>query len=86
MGEKVLFEFRIEETDDGYSYVFNHDKETFGDSGPFFMKRFFSPLKMGPSRRFRKFHKIARRRMRRRLDFFERVYGELYGPEDIDEE
>jgi hypothetical protein len=86
MSEKVLFEFRVEETDDGYNYVFNHDKETFGDSGPDFMKRFFSASKVGPRRRFRKFRKHAKRRMRRRLDFFEKVYDEFYGPEEVDEE
>lgn len=86
MSEKVLFEFKAEETDDGYTYVFKHDKETFGDAGPSFLKRFFGSSSRGPSRRFGKFRRMARRRMRRRLDFFENVYDELYGPEDEDEE
>ena len=86
MSEKVLFEFRVEETEDGYNYVVNHDKETFGESGPYFLRRFFSPMKKGSRKRFRKFRKVARRRMRRRLDYFERVYDELYGPEAEEEE
>ena len=86
MSEKVIFEVRVEETEDGYNYVFKHDKETFGESGPDFMKRFFPVSGLGPGKKFRKFRKRAKRRMRRRLDFFEKVYDELYGKEDADEE
>jgi hypothetical protein len=82
MSEKVIFEARVEETDDGYNYVFKHDKETFGESAPAFMKRFFPFSGKGPWAGMRKFRRLARRRMRRRLDFFERVYDELYGLEE----
>lgn len=85
MSEKVIFEFRVEENEDGYSYVFNHDKEAFGDLGPSFMKRFFTSSTKGASKRLRKFRKLAKRRMRRRLDFFEQAYDELYGHEDEEE-
>ena len=85
MNEKVIFEFRVEENEDGYNYVFKHDKETFGDSGPSFMKRFFPSSTMGASKRLRKFRKLAKRQMRRRLDFFEQVYDEFYGHEDEEE-
>lgn len=86
MSEKVIFEFRVEEDEDGYDYVFKHDKETFGESGPAFMKRFLSFSGKGPGKRVRKFRTLAKRRMRRRLDFFEKVFDELYGQEDDDEE
>jgi len=86
MSEKVIFEFRVEETEDGFTYVFNHDKETFGEQGPAFMKRFFSASAKGPGKRVRKFRKLAKRRMRKRLDFFEKVYSELYDQEDADED
>ena len=86
MSEKVIFEFRVEETEDGFNYVFNHDKETFGEAGPAFMKRFIQSSGEGPGKRIRKFRKLAKRRMRKRLDFFEKVYGELYGQEDVDED
>lgn len=86
MSEKVIFEFRVEESEDGFNYVFKHDKETFGEAGPSFMKRFFPSFTMEPSNKLQKFHKIAKRRMRRRLDFFEKVYDELYSQEDEEEE
>jgi hypothetical protein len=85
MSEKVLFEFRVEETDDGYNYVFKHDKETFGEAGPAFIKRFFSPSGESPRKGIYRFGKLAQRRMRRRLDFFEKVYDELYSDEIEDE-
>lgn len=85
MSEKVIFEFRVEENEDGYSYVFNHDKEAFGEWGPSFMKRFFPSSTKGASKRLRKFRKIAERRMRHRRDFFEKVYDELYGQEEEEE-
>ena len=86
MSEKVIFEFRVEETEDGFNYVVNHDKETFGEAGPAFMKRFLPFSSHGPSKRLKKYRKFAKRRMRKRLDFFEKVYGELYGQEDADED
>ena len=86
MSEKVIFEFRVEETEDGFNYVFNHDKETFGEAGPAFMKRFLSASAEGPGKKVRKFRKLAKRRMRKRLDFFEKAYKELYEQEGAEED
>ena len=86
MSEKVIFEFRVEENEDGYNYVFKHDKETFGESGPAFIKRFFLTSAQGPGKKMQKVRKFAKRRMRKRLDFLEKVYDEFYSQEDVDEE
>ena len=82
MSEKVLFEFRAEENDDGYTFVVKHDKETFPSWGPSIIKRFLPSCKEDAMERLRKHRKLSRRRMRRTLDFYETMYGELYGPQN----
>ena len=86
MSEKVLFEFRVEENEDGYSYVLEHDKEAFAEGCPSIMKYFLDSTAKKESRWMRIHRKRSKRRMRRRLDFFEKVYDEFYGHEDEDEE
>jgi len=78
MSEKVLFEFRVEEDEDGYTVVFKHDKETFPGWYPAIRKR-FSERAMKYNR---KHHMLSKRRMRRRLDFYEGMYEDIYGPQE----
>ena len=80
MSEKVLFEFRAEENEDGYSVVVKHDKEALSDWCPPFSGRFFQSLRKDVKRRMRRHRGLSKRRMRRGLNFYERMYEELYGP------
>ena len=86
MSEKVLFEFRAEENEEGYTFVIKHDKEAYSAWCPPFMKKSFSSLKKDMRRHFREHHRYLRRRMRRRLKFYERMYEDLYGPWEESEE
>ncbi|OGO18370.1 MAG: hypothetical protein A2Z14_15485 [Chloroflexi bacterium RBG_16_48_8] len=86
MSEKVLFEFRAEEDEDGYTFVVKHDKEAIPAWCPAIKNRSFPSLKEGAMKRFRKYRTLSKRRMRRRLNFFERMYEELYGPREKSEE
>ena len=82
MSEKVIFEFRVDEKEDGYTYVFKHDKEALGEWGPSLMQRFLPSFAKGVGKRLEIHRNLSKRRMRRRLDFFEKVYEELYSQED----
>jgi hypothetical protein len=86
MSEKVLFEFRTEENEDGYIFEVKHDKEAFPCWSPSLRKGFFPRVRREMRRRLRKHRRSAKRRMRRNLDFYERVYEELYGPVEEGEE
>ena len=82
MSEKVLFEFRAEENEDGYSVIVKHDKEALSDWCPAIRGRFFQSLKKDLRKRMRSYRMFSKRRMRRGLNFYERMYEELYGSED----
>ncbi len=80
MSEKVLFEFRAEEDEDGYSFIVTHDKEAFPAWCPFIGDRFFPSFKESKEKRLHKYHRFSKRWMRRRLALYERMYEDLYGP------
>ena len=82
MSEKVLFEFRAEENEDGYSVIVKHDKEALSDWCPPIRGHFFRSLKNDLMKGMRRHRRLSKRRMRRGLDFYERMYEELYGSED----
>ena len=86
MEEKVLFEFRVEETEDGYTFAVRHDKEAFPHWCPPIKRGSFSRSRRGMMRHLRRHRKSAKRWMRRNLDFYERMYEELYGPLEEDQE
>lgn len=85
MGEKILLEFRVEENEDGYTFEVKHDKEMFPFWFPSFKRSSFSRSRREIMRRLRKHRKFAKRRMRRNLDFYERMYEELYSPAEKDQ-
>jgi hypothetical protein len=82
MSEKVLFEFRAEETEEGYNYEFRRDREALEEWMPSFMKSFLAYSNKRYRKRMQKYHNVARRRMRRRLNFYEKMYDELYAEDD----
>jgi len=84
--EKVLFEFRSEENDDGYTFVVNHDKEAFPFRCPFIAGRSTSSFKADMVKRLRKYRRFSKQRMRRGLKFYERMYRDLYGAQEEDQE
>jgi hypothetical protein len=86
MSEKVLFEFRAEENEDGYTIFVKHDKEAFPAWCPSIGGRFFPFFKEDVVKRLHKYRKFSKRRMRRRLDLYERMYEDLYGPIEEGEE
>jgi hypothetical protein len=82
MSEKVLFEFRAEENEDGYSIIVKRDKEALSDWCPPIRGRFFQSLKNDLRKGMRRHRRLSKRRMRRGLNFYERMYEELYGSID----
>jgi hypothetical protein len=82
MSEKVLFEFRAEENEDGYNVIVKHDKEALSDWCPPIRGRFFQSLRKDVKKRMHRHRRLSKRRMRRGLNFYERMYGELYGSVD----
>jgi hypothetical protein len=82
MSEKVLLEFRAEEIEDGYSVFVKHDKEALSDWCPAIRSYFFQSLKKDLRKRMHNYRRFSKRRMRRGLNFYERMYEELYGSED----
>jgi hypothetical protein len=80
MSEKVLFEFRAEEKEDGYNVSVKHDKEALSDWCPAIRSRFFQSVKRGMTKRMRHYRRFSKRGMRRGLNFYERMYEDLYGP------
>jgi hypothetical protein len=81
MSEKVLFEIRVEEDKDGYNVVFNHDKDAIAEWCPSIRDRFNKRV----MRHFRKPHMLSRHQTRRRLDFYEGMYKDIYGNKEKDE-
>jgi hypothetical protein len=80
MSEKVLFEFRTEENEEGYSVVVKQDKEALSEWCPVTSGGFFQAFKKDAIKRIRMHRKFSKRRMRRGLNFYERMYEELYAP------
>ena len=83
--EKVLFEFRAEENEDGYTFEVKHDREAFPFMCPFTKGRSFSSIKADMAKHFRRYRRFSRQQMRRGLKFYERMYKDLYGDRDEDQ-
>lgn len=85
MTEKVLFEFRSEQSDQGIKYKVRQGEGDFKELKPrkphFFPPMFFCPLPWH-SRRLKE---RSRRRMRATLDFYEGMYADLYGEPEAGE-
>jgi hypothetical protein len=86
MSEKVLFEFRAEENEDGYTFAVKHDKDAFPFLFPFMRGRLSPAAREKMAKRWQRFHKFSKRRMRRKLNFYERMYEDLYSPQEEGEE
>jgi hypothetical protein len=84
--EKVLFAFRAEENEDGYTFIVNHDKEAFPFRCPFIAGHSYPSFKADMVKQLRKFRRFSKRRMRRRLKIYERMYRDLYGTQKEDQE
>lgn len=90
MTEKVLFEFRSEQSDQGTKYKVRRGEGDFKELKPhisgFFPPMLFCPMpwmvKPWHSRRLKE---KSRRRMRATLDFYEQMYADLYGEPETDE-
>jgi len=88
VAEKVIFEFRARREGDNYCYEIMHPEEGITVQTPAVKRSagktiphpFFHglPCRMAPKRTSRT-RKKSRKRMRDTLDFYERIYDELYG-------
>lgn len=91
MAEKVIFEFRARREGDDCVYEIRHPEEGITvqipavkrSAGKTIPHPFFHglPCMMVPKRTSRT-RKKSRKRMRDTLDFYERIYDELYGGEE----
>ncbi len=86
MAEKVIFEFRAEEGEDGYRFEFrNPDLDCMGLT-PFLMSCCqTAPMGglFGGRASSKHSRAKARRRMRNTLDFFQKMYDDLYGEDEV---
>jgi hypothetical protein len=90
MGEKVIFEYRANESEGGFEIRFNSGSGGCAVFGPTIWgccTTLDAPRSRGKkqSRHKRQFKEKSRRRMRDTLDFLERMYGDLYGGEESSE-
>jgi hypothetical protein len=83
MAEKVIFEFRVTDDEKGRGFCVRHD----GDCAEVFAPILVTGCQEGPvpwvdfspsSRRHHRNKQKARRHTRHTLDFFERVYDDLF--------
>jgi hypothetical protein len=86
MNEKVLFEYRVEENENGYTYVVKHDKEAFPFRFPFRAGRSSSSFKARMAKQFRRYRRFSKQQMRRGLKIYERMYKDLYGSLEEEQE
>lgn len=74
MSEKVLFEYRSWKDQDGFHYEIN------GQARENLFHHLAGPRRCAPARRWpHKWHKKMFKHMRGTLDFYERMYADLYG-------
>ena len=89
MAERVIYEFRARQTDDGVQYEIKHPgggkavryPSVLGICPPFFR---WMPARSA-RRRARAMKAKSRNHMRRRLDFYEKLYQDMYGGDDDDQ-
>lgn len=86
MVEKVIFQFRARQTDGGTQYEIKHPREGIAVRYPSAMGVCLPFIRWMPSkparRRARAKKAKSRNHMRRRLDFYEKLYQDMYGGDD----
>lgn len=84
MAEKVIFEFHAENGESGYGFGFKQGMDGCMVFAPFDLaccRSMFIPgmPSAGGPRRYHRLRDKTRRRIGETLDFFERMYDDLYG-------
>jgi hypothetical protein len=88
MAEKVLFEIRGLENEEGYSFTCRHGQVVLSTCGPFFWRCLIPFVRAGTSKSdlnkwAQSLRKHSRRSVRRTLDSFEKMYDEIYGTKGV---